>query len=140
MVPRLNVLSHLAAVLHLDPIISNLLAHLLGIGEWRSIWASDFGPLAADYDWMYYDGYSPGGDSYNLACRKPTAPGCWGHRRNILGRFAGMARVIAGVGAAKPLGSSIAAVSAGLRGPAPHYTYTWQDALDHGANGHAIVA
>jgi hypothetical protein len=139
LVPKLNLVSHLAAVLRVDPIVSNLVARLLGIGEWRSIWAGDLGPLASDYDWMYRDGYSSSG-SINVACPRPTAAGCWGHRHNILSRFAGLAHVIGGAGTAKPLGASIAALTAGIRGKAPHFTYTWRQALNHGANGHKIVA
>jgi hypothetical protein len=138
LVPKLNSISHLAAVLRIDPAVSNLLAHLLGIRSWGSIWAGDLGPLASDYDWMYYDGYSASG-SINIACLKPGAAGCWGHRRNILNSFHGMSGVIAGAGTAKPLGASIAALSAGIVGKLPHFSYTWQDALNHGANGHRIV-
>jgi len=36
--------------------------------------------LAADFDWMYSDGYG----SINLACTTPSSPSCWGHRENIL--------------------------------------------------------
>jgi hypothetical protein len=139
LVPRLSLVSRLAAALQTDPLISTLVARLLGIGEWRSVWAGDLGPLAADYDWMYNDGYSASG-SINIACRRPTARGCWGHRRNILSRFAGFTRVVAGAGTAQPVGRSIAAVTAGIRGRAPHYSYTWRQALNHGANGHRVVA
>ena len=43
--------------------------------------ALDSTPLGADYAWMYNDGY--GGT--NLDCTSAGAPGCWGHRDNILG-------------------------------------------------------
>ena len=46
-----------------------------------SNWAGGFpSVLATDYEWMYYDGYG----SNNLDCSSPSAPGCWGHRDNIL--------------------------------------------------------
>ncbi len=50
--------------------------------NWGSNWAGGVAdPLAADYLWMYDDGPdSPNGD-----CRQAGAPGCWGHRDNILG-------------------------------------------------------
>jgi uncharacterized protein YkwD len=48
---------------------------------WGSIWAGVADPLAADYLWMYDDG--PNG--INADCTQPGAPGCWGHRDNILG-------------------------------------------------------
>jgi hypothetical protein len=36
--------------------------------------------LVAYYGWMYDDGYG----SSNVDCRAPSAPGCWGHRHNML--------------------------------------------------------
>jgi hypothetical protein len=46
-----------------------------------SIWAGAFPNVpSAFYGWMYDDG--PGGG--NEDCTTPTAPGCWGHRDNIL--------------------------------------------------------
>ncbi|MGO8870375.1 MAG: hypothetical protein ACLQPH_03065 [Acidimicrobiales bacterium] len=49
---------------------------------WGSIWAGGVAdPLAADYLWMYDDGPN----SPNSDCPQPGAPGCWGHRDNILG-------------------------------------------------------
>ncbi len=49
---------------------------------WGSNWAGGVAdPLAADYLWMYDDGPdSPNGD-----CPQAGAPGCWGHRDNVLG-------------------------------------------------------
>jgi len=49
--------------------------------DWGSNWAGGVAdPLAADYLWMYDDGPdSPNGD-----CPEAGAPGCWGHRDNIL--------------------------------------------------------
>jgi hypothetical protein len=43
--------------------------------------------LAADFGWMYDDG--PG--SPNINCTSAGAPGCWGHRHNILVPWAGAA-------------------------------------------------
>lgn len=52
--------------------------------SWLSVgsnWAGGIpSVLGADYEWMYYDGYG----SFNLDCTSPNAPGCWGHRDNIL--------------------------------------------------------
>jgi uncharacterized protein YkwD len=51
---------------------------------WGSIWAGGVAdPLAAVYLWMYDDGP----DSPNLDCPQAGAPGCWGHRDNILGPY-----------------------------------------------------
>jgi len=49
-------------------------------------WASDISVVAADYGWMYNDGW--GGSAQmtpNLTCTSATAPGCWGHRDELLG-------------------------------------------------------
>ena len=49
--------------------------------SWGGNWAGAMGsPLEAIYFWMYDDG--PG--SNNLDCTTAGAPGCWGHRNNIL--------------------------------------------------------
>jgi hypothetical protein len=60
------------------------------IGPPRSTWASNISwgyrtALAADFAWMYDDG--PGGP--NVDCPRAGAPGCWGHRRNILSPWSG---------------------------------------------------
>ncbi|MDE3082434.1 MAG: hypothetical protein KGJ39_03335 [Acidobacteriota bacterium] len=47
-------------------------------------------PLAADYVWMYNDGW--GGSlaaTSNVDCTSAQAPACWGHRTNILGGYIG---------------------------------------------------
>jgi hypothetical protein len=51
-----------------------------------SIFASTPSALYADYLWMYDDGYGP--NDSNLNCPSAGAPGCWGHRDNILGNWA----------------------------------------------------
>ena len=43
--------------------------------------------LSADYVWMYDDG----ANSPNVDCQSAGAPGCWGHRHNILIQGAGQA-------------------------------------------------
>jgi len=39
--------------------------------------------LMAEFEWLYDDGYNSG----NIDCTAPGAPGCWGHRLGLLGRF-----------------------------------------------------
>jgi hypothetical protein len=52
---------------------------------WSANWSGGYGSaLEADFAWMYDDG--PG--SYNLDCSSAGAPGCWGHRHDILSPFA----------------------------------------------------
>lgn len=135
---KLDGLSRLAASLQRDPVITILLAKVLGLTDYRSIWASDLGPLASDYDWMYEDGFS-GIYSINRACLRPHQKGCWGHRANILIAFPKGSVLSAGAGTAHPLGASIAEIIA-CGHSRPHYLYTWKQALAHGANGHRITA
>lgn len=52
-----------------------------------SVWAgNNLTPIAADYGWMYADGYG----SNNLDCTTPSSSGCWGHRDAILGKYTGL--------------------------------------------------
>lgn len=49
-------------------------------------WAGGFSVLAADYVWMYDDGW--GGSAAatsNIACTSASAAGCWAHRDELLG-------------------------------------------------------
>jgi len=49
--------------------------------QWGSNWAGAVGnPLEAMYFWMYDDGLG----SSNVDCQQAGAPGCWGHRDNVL--------------------------------------------------------
>jgi hypothetical protein len=58
-----------------DPSLSDL------PGNSGSIWAGAYATvLGAIYGWMYDDGFGGG----NEDCTTATAPGCWGHRDNIL--------------------------------------------------------
>jgi hypothetical protein len=139
LISPLNHASHVAATAGVDPTPAFAMLRVLGVGEWGSIWANDYGPLAADYDWMYNDGYSANG-SINIACPTPGAPGCWGHRQNILYPDKGMPYLTAGAGTAKPAGASIAAILSGGYLKPDAYDYTWHRALMHGANGHRIAA
>lgn len=129
----LNTASHTAAVARVDPMPVLSLLQALGVHEYGSIWAGDFGPLGSDYDWMYNDGYSPDG-SINLDCATPQGSGCWGHRENILGKYGGLPTLLAGAGTGTPAGESIAEVMTGGHGSAPAFTYSWREAKRHGAN------
>ena len=51
-----------------------------GFDAWYAI-DVDYGkPLAADWWWMYDDGFGSG----NIDCHKAGGPGCWVHRDNML--------------------------------------------------------
>jgi hypothetical protein len=129
--PLSNV-AHASAVTRSDPMLAMRAMRAMRIYEYGSIWASDLGPLAADYDWMYNDGY--GGSGVNLDCPARSAPGCWGHRENILGNYSRLPILIAGAGTSTPAGRSVTEVLAGSNGSSPKLTYSWKNALAHGAN------
>lgn len=133
---QLSNVAHASAVSNTDPMLATTAMRTLHIYEYGSIWASDYGPLAADYDWMYNDGYSSAG--VNLACPAPGSQGCWGHRENILGGYSHLPLLIAGAGTSTPAGQSMTEVLAGSNGQTPKFTYTWKNALAHGANGHHV--
>ena len=48
-------------------------------------WAGTDNVLFADYIWMYDDGWGGSNDTSNIACTSTGAPGCWGHRDQLLG-------------------------------------------------------
>jgi hypothetical protein len=126
-----NMASRTAALARVDPTPVISLLRQLGVSQYGSNWAGDFGPLASMYDWMYNDGY--GSNGINLACLTPQSSGCWGHRDNILGKYENMPTLLAGAGTGRPAGLSIAEVMTGGRGKAPRFTYSWREAKRHGA-------
>jgi hypothetical protein len=83
--------------------------------------------LVAYYGWMYDDGYGSG----NLDCRTPSAPGCWGHRQDILA-FPQAGRL--SMGAAALGGSASYALTLVETSTAVWpYSYTWAAAMADGA-------
>jgi hypothetical protein len=59
---------------------------------------------AAVFGWFYDDGWGGKGNTWNFACTSPAASGCWGHRDELLGEWAGTScrDCIAGVGYSSP--------------------------------------
>jgi hypothetical protein len=89
--------------------------------------------LGSDYFWMYDDGlHSP-----NMQCSYAGAPGCWGHRENVLGAYyAGAycprgAQIHAVMGASqldtRTWSPSIAEITVNDCGPLPTMYFTWPD-------------
>jgi hypothetical protein len=137
LVPALNSRAAGGARDFSDPWVSSYLTELLGVHEWSSIWAEDYGPLAADYDWMYDDGYRGYGPTVEH-CHSKNGSGCWIHRDIIIAGYGAPGHtLIAGAATAGHDALSVAEVlSAGNVRPSAT-TYTWSAALRHGADGRA---
>ncbi len=98
-------------------------------------WATGFSVLAADYAWMYNDGW--GGSANNTSnadCASATSAGCWSHRDELLGYAPGFnpgvgldsANAEMGVGVAVVNGSgSFVDLIEAPSGAAPAMTFTW---------------
>ncbi len=117
-----------------DPVVSTGLARaiLFGGGAWAGGILTNV--LAADYGWMYDDGW--GGSratTWNIACTGPRAPGCWGHRDGLLGWSASLSSgpgfwcTTCVMGAAyAPVGrGSQAVLVAAMVGATPPLYFTW---------------
>ena len=92
--------------------------------RWGSNWAGDLNALAADYDWMYNDGWGPTG-SYNLDCTSSTASGCWGHRHNILSTYNGEELITGVASVVQSQWTSIAQIFVAGSGSYPDFTTSW---------------
>ena len=126
MVDSLNALSSTAADGDTDPMLPSWTVGTFRAYSWSSIWAGDLNPLAADYDWMYDDGWSPTG-SYNLDCTSATADGCWGHRHAILS--AGDSLITGTAVVKQTRWTSIAQIFVAGSGSYPAFTYSWSDVV-----------
>lgn len=68
-------------------------------------WAGDsVNAAGALFGWFYDDGWGGKGNTWNFACTSPAATGCWGHRDELLGEWAGTscADCVAGASYASP--------------------------------------
>ena len=92
--------------------------------RWGSNWAGDLNALAADYDWMYDDGWGPTG-SYNLDCTSATAAGCWGHRHNIVSSYSGEELITGVASVVQSQWTSIAQIFVAGSGSYPSFTTSW---------------
>jgi hypothetical protein len=142
MVASLNMAAQASAEAQADPHPATYTFQKLGVHTYRSVWGRDYGVLAVDYDWMYYDGYSAANPATNVnaVCAMPGASGCWSHRAAILDPFEGQPLLEAGAGGANGLSGTDSAtvILTGGSGSRPAYTYTWRQALAHGADGHRL--
>lgn len=68
-------------------------------------WAGDsVNAAAAIFGWFYDDGWGGKNNTWNFECTSPTSSGCWGHRDELLGEWAGTncAQCVAGSGYVSP--------------------------------------
>ncbi|MHB1524891.1 MAG: IPT/TIG domain-containing protein [Candidatus Dormibacteria bacterium] len=86
----LNAAAQRAAVQQGDPYPPANWASTYFADTWGSAWSGGWpgmGTLAADYGWLYNDGW--GGSraaTSNYECTSATSKACWGHRDELLGK------------------------------------------------------
>jgi hypothetical protein len=89
LVASLNNAAQTAAENAEDPNVPNgfpIASDAGGAPAFGGAWAGgSMNALEADYGWMYDDGWGGPGNTDNLACTSAHAPGCWGHRDELLG-------------------------------------------------------
>lgn len=117
--------------------------HLEGAtGAFASNWAAAINTFDADYSWMYVDGWDGKHKTLNGDCTSAKAPGCWGHRDNILVNtyrlpcyFRSCSYVMGGgyvKNGWRPY-SSFSELFIQVTGKLPSLYYTWADAVKEGA-------
>lgn len=134
--PALNRRARRGATKFDDPTVNDRVMRRLGLRRWSSVWAEDLGPLAADYDWMYADGFTSYGPRI-IDCDHPHAKGCWAHRDSILEHLHGRT-LVAGAGSAYACALSVAVVMSATRVRSDRFAYTWRRAVHAGA-GHRVT-
>jgi hypothetical protein len=155
LVPALNNAAQQAAANLSDPSVPSGFAVATDSGGYSMMggaWAGGFqSVLAADYGWMYTDGWGgSAGTTSNVVCTSAVAPGCWGHRDELLGSDPGFnpgvglacTNCVMGTGYASSQTSPPAANGASSSytdlvvkpaGAVPAMTYTWAAAQAAGA-------
>lgn len=128
----LDQLALLGAEAGTDPVPTGWTGYNTG-----SNWAAEGQVAIALYAYMYEDGW--GGSASltpNLACTSPVAPGCWGHRDNILGDYGNSGLMGAADLPARGSGTgSSTQLFVAYDGPPVPLVYTWEQALLAGAAG-----
>jgi hypothetical protein len=106
-----------------------------GVAAMGGAWSSGYSVLAADYVWMYADGWA--GDAAataNVACTSAHAAGCWAHRAELLGTDPGYNPGVGLDCANCEMGTGFAMVSGAAsyvdlieapRGSPPPMPFTW---------------
>ena len=139
---RANVFAQLGARRNADPFLPAT-SGIAGLtGAWSSNYAGAVNTLDANYEWMYTDGWD-GKLTFNYDCTGPRAPGCWGHRDNILENASRMpcnesaCSIVMGAGYVN-LGTgdgynSYTELFVQVSGAVPALYYTWHQAVAAGA-------
>ncbi len=130
MVSTLDSSAQTAANNDADPTLSSWTIGSFNANRWGSNWAGDLNALAADYDWMYADGWGTNG-SFNMDCTGPGAAGCWGHRHNILSSYGGEELITGTASAAQSQWTSIAQIFVAGSGTYPAFVLSWATVVAH---------
>jgi len=139
---RANAFAQLAARRNTDPLLPTSGGVAGATDAWSANYAAGVNALDANYEWMYTDGWD-GQRTFNYACTGPRAPGCWGHRDNILANASRMpcyltsCSMVMGAGFV-PNGagdgySSFTELFVQVSSVVPALYYTWSEALAAGA-------
>lgn len=100
---------------------------------WTANWAGGFTNMPLAYEaWMYDDGLG----SSNLDCTRGHTAGCWGHRHDVLYRFATAGALAMGAAQGSDAGQAPGYALLLFEGDPsyhPAYTYTWAEAVAAGA-------
>ena len=108
-------------------------------------WATGTNVLAADFVWMYDDGWGGSvGTTSNIMCSGPTSWACWDHRDNLLGSSTSVGQGV-GLGCTTcEMGTAEATSNGGgslvdlielPQGGIPPMTFTWADELAYFSPG-----
>jgi hypothetical protein len=137
-----NVFAQVGARDNTDPILPPSADADGSISAWSANYAAGVNTLDANYQWMYTDGWD-GRLTFNGACTSAHAPGCWGHRDNILANESRMpcdsttCSMIMGAGyvrnGATEGYNSYSEIFVQVTGVVPPLSYTWTQAVSAGA-------
>jgi hypothetical protein len=132
MVGTLDTAAQTGANNDADPTLPSWTIGSFSANRWGSNWAGDLNALAADYDWMYADGWGTNG-SFNMDCTSSGAAGCWGHRHNILSSYGGEELVTGTASTAQSQWTSLAQIFVAGSGTYPSFVVSWADVTGQAA-------
>jgi hypothetical protein len=110
-------------------------SHTTGLRVWWPGWAGSFHNAPMAYEtWVWNDGLG----ATNPRCTRSDHSRCWGHRHSVLWRYGSNAAMGAAAGrdSRHHRGYTYLFVG-GNSAYKPHFTYTWQQAVEDGAGTNA---